>query len=182
MEQLRQQLLTMNSNKLNTETSNWIDQRIMVGAYPSHKDSDKCNEILNILYNSGVNVIISLQEFSEDASFTKYKDIYGDIAQYYQFPIKDKRSLPKDQLMQIVDSIIYILDDPTKIVYIHCYGGFGRTGLISALLLKANYDLSSGDALSLWYSLRDTRAKTTITRTGKKGNLTLIQKWSLDQF
>lgn len=182
MEQIRQQLLTMNSNKLNTETSNWIDQRIMVGAYPAHQDPNKCNEILTVLYNSRINVIVSLQEFGEDAVFTKYKDIYGSNAQYYQFPIKDRHTLPKNQLIQIINSIIYILQDQTKTLYIHCHGGFGRTGLISTLLLKAIYNISNNDALDLWYSLRDTRVKTTISKNGKKGNLTNIQIFSLNEF
>ena len=152
IDHLRNHLIKINDNKLNTHTSNWIDSNVMTGAYPSNRDINQANRIIK---ESKVNVIISLQESHEDEKFIKYKDIYGTNAEYYQFPIKDRNTLPKEKLIYIIISICNILRDPNKIVYIHCFGGHGRTGLISILLLKFTYNLTNEQAIELWYSLHD---------------------------
>ena len=154
----------------------------MTGAYPANPSPEETVKILTILHNSNVNVIISLQEFGEDSSFTKYKDIYGVRAQYYQFPIKDKQTLPKDQLIYIINTICSIMSDPSKIIYFHCFGGHGRTGLIATLLLKFTYNLTNDQALDLWYTLHDTRNNPNIRKTGKPGRLTKVQLESLKEF
>ena len=178
---VKSELLSMNLVKLNTTNSNWIHHRVMTGAYPSHNDLNKKQQILSTLYISGVNVIISLQEFDEDSSYTKYKDVYGNLAEYYQFPIKDRNTLPIDQLINIVKFIVNKLQDPNKIVYIHCQGGHGRTGLIATLLLKFTHNLTNEQSLDLWYTLHDTRINRNIRKTNKPGRLTNKQLNSLSE-
>jgi len=70
-------------------------------------------------------------------------------ASYQRFPIKDV-SVPKslDDVRKLVKRIIMIVSNNSEVkVYIHCWGGVGRTGVIVGCLLGELYKISSDEAI-----------------------------------
>lgn len=80
----------------------------------------------------GITHFIDLTEDGELHPYEQYIPKDSGV-QHYRFPIKDQNT-PKSieathALMQQIDAI---LQDPKAKVYLHCWGGVGRTGTISA--------------------------------------------------
>lgn len=184
MSTLTDNLHKVNSSRLNLPTSNWIDERIMVGSYPGHEDPNTHNIQLETLILAGVNNIICLQDYGEADQYRDYKESLMSIGVVmYHIPIKDNNTLPKEELQYIINKINEILEEkPNNIIYIHCKGGHGRTGLISTLYLKQKHNLSNHDSLELWHSLHDSRSNHRVSKTGKKGRLSSKQIASLNNF
>ena len=141
--------------------SNWvIRNKILVGCYPLSQ--------IQTLIDLGLTEIISLQTPYELKGFDSYLPMINlPQIKYYNFPIPD-RKVVNDQLMtQYMDQILSIVQggggSPTKLVYIHCKGGHGRTGVVVSLMLGCFYQLSSQQALELTQKLHDAR----FLKTGK---------------
>jgi protein tyrosine phosphatase (PTP) superfamily phosphohydrolase (DUF442 family) len=85
------------------------------------------------LKDKGYKTIINLRFKGEYSEITDDNEIPGvkDLNfEYYELPIKDGGIPTKEQALKFLE----IVNDKTKIpIHIHCRGGFGRTGLITAL-------------------------------------------------
>eukprot|EP01083_Nonionella_stella_P124907 377447_1 len=63
-------------------------------------------------------------------------------------PIPDFEVLDNTKTIEYIDELIKIVfQTTTKKVYIHCYGGHGRSGVIGSLLLQAIYGMDSMTAI-----------------------------------
>lgn len=184
MNSLTKELIKINSSKLSIPTSNWIDERVATGGYPGHEDEEIHLNQLGTLILANINHIICLQEVDETPEYREYKEQMKAIGTtLHHFPIKDYDTLETTELQNIIDKINNILNEnDTNIIYIHCKGGHGRTGLIACLFLKQKHNLTNHDSLELWHNLHDRRKKHTITKNGKKGRLSSKQIASLNSF
>ena len=54
-----------------------------------------------------------------------------------------------DALMQFIPQLSSIVQQHDEVVYVHCWGGHGRTGIVIALLLVVLYNLNVEEALRL---------------------------------
>jgi ribA/ribD-fused uncharacterized protein len=147
-----------------TNTCNWIDKQILVGGYPGSYEQQTHITIVNDLLNAGITHFISLQEVEESKRFNDYKSVANVLASsktihYLHFPTCDRGDnlLPKDILTIVNIMNVIVASDKNNIIYLHCYGGHGRSGLISTLYLWKKYHYSKTDALNLWYALHDNR-------------------------
>lgn len=167
-----------NESKSNpTNTSNWIDDRIIAGSYPGTIDPTEHRSILASIVNSGVNVFISLMQPKEAAKFNEYQSFVNkltrDSVKYYNFPIADKQTASTELLLEVVSLMKSLLrEDQNTVIYLHCHGGHGRTGLVSTLYLSSKYKLNSDSALKLWYEKHETRERFTSSKLSK---LTAVQ-------
>jgi protein-tyrosine phosphatase len=97
---------------------------------------------LNGLIRINVNVVINLME--EDEKNYENKSFY-DYAPHlnkhniepHRFPIKDL-SIPTIDMMRKILSIVQDSIRQKKIVYLHCWGGVGRTGTVVGCFLLNN--------------------------------------------
>lgn len=80
----------------------------------------------------GITHIIDLTEKGE---LKPYKHLLGTHIEHHRFPIRDV-SVPKsyDAVYELMEQIDSVLSDEDNKVYIHCWGGVGRTGTIVACL------------------------------------------------
>ena len=163
-----------------TPCSNYIHSNIMTGAYPGHADENLHNQyISNILFH-GINMVICLQEPFEMTNYRDYISLMN--LEYYNFPIKDRKSGTYEQVKYIVDFILYYAITCNRKIYLHCQGGHGRTGMISTILIKKLYNMNIKDSLKLWYEYHDSRVNKNVSKTGKPGRLTREQLKMLDNF
>jgi protein-tyrosine phosphatase len=108
--------------------SYWVEpNKLLAGEYPRNKDDLSSQEKLSALLRSGVTVFIDLTEENEDLE--PYSAMI-DGASHHRFPIRDL-SIPKspDATVAILDAIDRQIERG-DLVYVHCWGGVGRTGVI----------------------------------------------------
>ncbi len=117
------------------DTSNWLDKnkRIMVGGKP-YNDAD-----LQYLYNNNIKVFVNLtttRELNAKQNFKYHLKLSSDI-QFIHFPIRDMMVVQDQDTLDLVDKIIEL--SKTNIIYIHCKGGHGRTGVLAGLIIHKLY-------------------------------------------
>lgn len=123
------------------ERSYWVlPNKLLTGEIPSSKTESRKIEKLNNLLDCNIDVVINLMEeveknFSdevlEDYSITLYKEAAkkNKKIEMLRYAIKDL-NIPTESFM---DEILNKIDEQMalgKTVYVHCWGGVGRTGLV----------------------------------------------------
>lgn len=125
------------------ERSYWVlPNRFIVGEIPASIKEDETIAKLNGLIQVNVNVVINLME--EDEKNYENKSFY-DYAPYlnkhnvetHRIPIKDL-SIPTIETMKKILSIVQDSIRQKKVVYLHCWGGVGRTGTAVGCFLLNN--------------------------------------------
>lgn len=153
---------------------------VLCGSYPGASPGRPSDDgLLSQVRKAGVNTFVCLQEelppqdeewpadgvpnLSERAkwatgNFLNYRDAAGVTARYVHYGLPDLSVCESlDALDDIVCSLRKRIEAGDKL-YIHCWGGRGRTGLIAACLLGALYgDIDAEEALErvqCYYDIR----------------------------
>ena len=115
--------------------------RLLAGEYPRNKDEASSRVKLAQLVAAGVTAFIDLTE--SDEGLAPYAQLL-DGASHQRFPIRDV-SVPGTPELTIaaLDAIDQHLAEG-RTVYVHCWGGVGRTGTIIGCWLARHGEL--GDA------------------------------------
>ena len=112
----------------------WVQPGLLAGEYPGAPSGDAATAKLRRYLDVGVDCFIDLTEAGE---LEPYEDrLYaeattrGKEVEYRRLPIRDV-SVPhsSDKMRQILDAIETVLCEK-RIVYVHCWGGVGRTGTV----------------------------------------------------
>ena len=117
-----------------------VTDNIYAGEYPRDRDEDTSVNKMRQFERFGISHFIDLTERGELAS---YKDFLFGMS-HIRFPITDE-SVPEstdkvNNLLWQIDQILRVFPDMK--IYIHCWGGVGRTGTIVGCLLahQMGYD------------------------------------------
>ena len=122
----------------------WVSPRLLAGEYPRNDDEASSQDKIKALITAGISTFVDLTEEQELKPYQPLLPPYPDIA-YHRFPIRDV-SIPTspDLTKAILDTIDQAIAQE-KTVYVHCWGGVGRTGLIVGCWL-ARHDGQGGKA------------------------------------
>ncbi|CAF1097719.1 unnamed protein product [Didymodactylos carnosus] len=144
---------------------------LIAGAYPGHKDPAQHKLLIrHLIQTVGVSVFVNLIETDQLPRFTPYIDLAKEAAvstttkttskediHFIPFPIVDSRvHTDPAQVLKICLDIIELVKQG-KIIYVHCWGGHGRTGTLISIILGIVYDLDGDQALELNGKLHDLR-------------------------
>lgn len=142
--------MDVNTKILPFPRSYWvIPGKLLAGHIPTNKDPKICQEKLENLIKLGIRAFVNLQEENEvdfeSHPFHHYEDDLKKLENKYQTKIEFNRrsikdySIPtKEKMTTILDTIDSYIDNGIP-VYVHCWGGIGRTGtVISCYLLRHN--------------------------------------------
>ena len=141
-----------------------IEGLFLAGAYPGKQDPDEHATRLKGLFDTGARTFINLMEEDESnqagVPFVRYDDDLRELAagqqetiSHLRFPIRDRGVTTKDRMRSILDAIDLSLaaDMP---VYVHCFGGMGRTGTTVCCWLLRHGLANRNDVLSILTQLR----------------------------
>jgi rhodanese/phosphatase family protein len=124
----------------------WVEEgRLLAGPYPHARDR------ITRLRNLGVTLFVDLTEAGEYGSLP-YDGLLGDGVRAVRRPMRDFAAPPRAQVRDVLDLIDAELADG-GVVYLHCYGGLGRTGTVVGCYL-VRHGTPPGDTLAAIGRLR----------------------------
>ena len=130
-----------------TNTNDWLKSRplyqsfcaganIFAGEYPGDKDPDTARGKIKGMISFGITHFVDLTEPGE---LSPYRQFLPPQVNYCRFPVQDlnapKSTVETYRLIQKIDR--WSREQGNK-VYIHCWGGVGRTGTMVACLLATH--------------------------------------------
>jgi len=141
-----------------------VENLLLAGAYPGHPNSQEHTKRISGLWEAGMRTFINLMKEEETdhagQSFVRYDDVLRELASknsdriaHLRFPIPDTKITTHDRMRSILDAIDLSLDQKTP-VYVHCFGGMGRTGTVICCWLLRHGLASKDNVLSLLTTLR----------------------------
>lgn len=127
------------------------DSRVIAGEYPFHADPAKARTKLRSVLDAGVTVFVDLTEDAEglaayDAVLRQEAAARGLEAAYHRLSIVDV-NIPTPRRMAEILACITAAEEAGHTVYLHCWGGVGRTGTVAGCYLVRN-SLSGDEALA----------------------------------
>jgi len=154
-----------------TEGSNWVlPGMLMCGPYPGAFEDDKNEQLLKRILAKGVDTFICLQEeydpgmpeevwrrgaglrpYFKDAQRISKKEL-----EWVQLPIADGNIAPDDVTAELVVLLVNKML-AGRVLYMHCFGGHGRTGVFVCLVLSYIYRISAAEALKRSQAYHDCR-------------------------
>lgn len=119
-----------------------VPGRLLAGEYPGNIQHQAAKERIEAFQRCGISAFINLTQPHE---LTPYEELLTE-ATHHRFGIRDV-SVPysHEQTSTILDTIDIHLQEGRN-VYVHCWGGVGRTGVIIGCWL-ARHGLYGKDAL-----------------------------------
>jgi protein tyrosine/serine phosphatase len=107
---------------------------LLAGAYPGSPDDRRAEERLGLLIDAGIRTFINLTEDGEP--LVPYAPIVDMLAaeagadcRCIRYPIRD-HDIPKRELAREILDVIRSEIAAGRPVYVHCWGGIGRTGTV----------------------------------------------------
>jgi hypothetical protein len=112
--------------------SYWVEPgRLLAGEYPAQWDAETTRQRIDALLEAGFDTFIDLTKLDETAAYipilweqAKARDVE---VTHLRFPIGDF-GLPTPELMTSILNKIETSLQAGRKIYLHCWGGIGRTG------------------------------------------------------
>ena len=127
---------------LHRYTPNPKNPNLIAGQYPGASETIAHAIKSVILIDEKIDVIVNLMEYDELERFTPYEAIFQQLRPdmcIEHFPIRDMDIPDYEILKAILKSLNTHL--PHQKIYIHCWGGHGRTGtIIGAYLVESGWE------------------------------------------
>jgi hypothetical protein len=140
--------------------SYWVRSgQLLAGEYPRDWEDDLSREKLRQLLKAGVTFFLDLTEAGEYGlkPYTHLLDqeavAWERDATHQRMPIRDRGTPTPEEMTRILDTIDAALAEG-QTVYIHCYGGIGRTGTVVGCYLT-RHGMSGKEALEEITRLRE---------------------------
>jgi len=125
-----------------TPASYWVvPGRLLAGEYAGNRDEEQTRQRLAAFLDAGFDTFLDLTTegelppylpiLMEEANNRDRRPYYGSPTGYHyqRFPIQDK-SLPSSETMAAILETIDTAIAQERKVYLHCWGGIGRTGTV----------------------------------------------------
>jgi protein-tyrosine phosphatase len=144
-----------------TDSSYWVvPGKLLAGAYPGDLQAAAHERKIRALVDAGVRRFVSLMEVHETnyggQSFVPYEELaqnmHPEVA-CVRFPIRDRWIPTVTEMRATLDAIDCFLD-AQQTIYVHCWGGVGRTGTVVGCWLLRHGKATSADVLDKLTQMR----------------------------
>ena len=143
-----------------TGRSYWVvENRFAAGAYPGKKgrwELERVPEVVEQLLDAGIDRFVNLtQDYpgGTDRHLTHYDSDVEPHAEVGRYPIRDVYIPTEELMVEILDAIDNDLATGHNI-YVHCWGGVGRTGTVVGCWLIRHGYATADDVLEMISDLR----------------------------
>lgn len=125
--------------KLPIIESYWVEEnRLLAGEYPGSYDPQNTYRRLDAFLDAGINIFLDLTQSHELAPYESVlkerAQRWGVQASYQRFAIRDHGIPSAETMAMILNSMDQVIHDK-GCIYVHCWGGVGRTGVVVACYL-----------------------------------------------
>jgi protein-tyrosine phosphatase len=122
----------------------WIDQgRLLAGRHPSAGLAEDAAGVVRRLADEGVTLFLDLTRAGE---LEPYDEHLQPPARQLRFPVRDL-SVPEATALELILDTIDAEIDAGGVVYLHCWAGCGRTGVVAGCWL-VRHGLDPEEALA----------------------------------
>lgn len=138
--------LSQNKPKKPISNSYAVNEWLYAGEYPGAFSKENAVEKLGLFQRFGITHFIDL---TEEGELSTYAPLLYEGASHHRFPIVDQ-GIPNsiEDVRKLVSTIRQIHEDnPAAKVYIHCWGGVGRTGTIVGCFLATELGTDYTDTI-----------------------------------
>lgn len=173
--------------------SYWVAPgQLLAGYYPGDEDPCIAREKLGRLLDVGIRCIVNLMEEDEldheGLPFTSYEEDFRRLAaarsvevDVLRFPIHDMKAPARVMMRAILDAIDGCIERGRP-VYVHCWGGVGRTGTVVGCWL-ARHGIATGDEAIA--RIAELRQRDVVRRDRKspetKAQRALVRSWRVGE-
>jgi ADP-ribosyl-[dinitrogen reductase] hydrolase len=155
---------------------------LLAGPYPGAADKQEASNKLEAFLDVGVTCFIDLTEEGEGPPLHPYEQLLMKLAKrrairvtHLRMPIRDL-SIPTAQQMRAILGTIREALSERELVYLHCWGGVGRTGTVLGCLMVED-GLSPAVALERLKELRSSTTRAHRTSPETEGQRALVAAW-----
>jgi hypothetical protein len=121
---------------------------LLAGECPGHEQSDWTRVRLERFRAAGLTAFLDLTEQDE---LDPYAELLDGWATHRRFPIRDYSVPSVEEMRAILDALDAALEQ--DVVYVHCWGGSGRTGTVIGCWL-VRHGMDCDEALAAIAALR----------------------------
>ena len=160
----------------------WVTPgRLLAGPYPGAKYGVEAKGKLHDFLELGVTCFVDLTE--EHEGLEPYAALLRELAArrgiqvtHLRMPIRDNDVVPAWRMRAIQDTITRALD-ADEIVYVHCWGGVGRTGTVIGCHLVEHAAQNGNQALSTLKHLRRATQRARRTSPETSPQRAVVRAW-----
>lgn len=140
----------------------WIEPgAVLAGEYPGDRDSVRAAAKINLLVDNGIRTFVDLT--SDRDGLTPYEDTVEQVAEQRRLPLERINFVIPDMGVRDddgYDEIVHAIRAATARggVYVHCWGGIGRTSTVAGCLL-VDAGMGGDEALAHIARLRSSTRK-----------------------
>jgi hypothetical protein len=130
--------------------------KLLAGENPVRFDVELTRRRLHALLEAGFDTFIDLTESDELPTYLALLNMEAEAAyrrvDYHRFPVLDRGLPARAEMIAILDALDEAIADGHK-VYLHCWGGVGRTGTVVGcyLVRHGRTGQQAVDQLAAWW-------------------------------
>jgi protein tyrosine/serine phosphatase len=170
------------------DRSYWvIPGRLLMGYVPVKPEPSRTREKVRELLEQGIRTFINLMYDNEtnydgvpipgyEQELQAEAQAMGVMAQHHRLSIEDLTAPTAEHMKQVLDQIDESLNAGLP-VYVHCWGGRGRTGTVAGCYLARHGYASGQRALDFVQHLRRTDAKAHTASPETQEQRTMVREW-----